>query len=97
MVRQPAVYILANKKHGTLYLGVTSDLKKRVWQHKNDIAEGFSKKYQTHRLVWFEQHESMMLAIQREKQMKGWQRKWKIELIEKLNPDWKDLYDDIIR
>ena len=94
--KQPAVYILASKRNGTLYTGVTSDLLARVWQHKNDAIEGFTKKYSVDKLVYFEQHETMPLAIEREKQVKKWKRKWKLELIEEQNPTWKDLYEDVI-
>lgn len=91
------VYILASKSYGTLYIGVTNDLVRRVWEHKNDFVEGFTKKYGVHRLVYYEQCEDVESAITREKQMKKWERRWKLELIEKMNPGWKDLYDDIIR
>jgi putative endonuclease len=90
--KQPAVYILASKRNGTLYLGVTSDLAKRIWEHKNNVLEGFSKRYGVHLLVWYELHETMESAIQREKQMKEWKRKWKLELIESVNPSWQDMY-----
>lgn len=95
MAKQPAVYILASKRNGTLYIGVTSDLVKRVWEHTNDLVEGFTRRYAVHRLVYFELHETMLAAIQREKQLKKWNRTWKIELIEKLNPQWKDLFPDL--
>ena len=88
----PCVYLLASKPHGTLYLGVTSDLRKRVWEHRENLVDGFSKKYRVHDLVWFELHESMYAAIQREKNLKNWKRDWKISLIESTNPDWHDLY-----
>ncbi len=91
------VYILASKPYGTLYIGVTNDLVRRVWEHKNDFVEGFTKKYGVHRLVYYEQCEDAESVIAREKQMKKWKRRWKLELIEKMNPVWKDLYDDIIR
>ncbi|MBZ0133920.1 MAG: GIY-YIG nuclease family protein [Rhodocyclaceae bacterium] len=94
--RQPCVYILASKRNGTLYIGVTSDLIKRVWEHKNDLVEGFTKEYGVHQLVYFEMLEDMVLAIQREKQMKKWNRDWKIQLIEKDNPEWHDLYDSLV-
>ncbi|MEZ5615425.1 MAG: GIY-YIG nuclease family protein [Rhodocyclaceae bacterium] len=94
--RSPCVYILAGKKNGTLYIGVTSDLMKRVWEHKNDLVEGFTKEYGVHRLVYFEMLEDMASAIQREKQLKKWNRDWKIELIERDNPEWRDLYDSLI-
>jgi putative endonuclease len=92
---QPCVYLLASKRNGTLYVGVTSDLIKRVWQHKNDVVESFSKKYSVHHLVWYELHENMESAITREKNIKIWKRAWKIELIEKCNPSWRDLYDGL--
>ena len=88
------VYIMASKKNGTLYIGVTNDLIKRVYSHKNDLVEGFTKKYGIHQLVYYEQTEDVKSAIQREKQLKKWNRNWKIELIEKMNPNWKDLYDE---
>jgi putative endonuclease len=96
MAKIPAVYILASKRNGTLYIGVTSDIINRVWQYKSDLAEGFSKKYQVHILVYFELHKSMRAAILREKQLKKWNREWKIQLIEENNPNWSDLYDDIV-
>jgi putative endonuclease len=92
VTKQPAVYILASKRNGTLYIGVTSDLAKRIWEHKNNMAEGFSKRYGVHLLVWYELHETMEAAIQREKQIKEWKRKWKLELIESVNPNWQDFY-----
>ncbi len=94
--RQPVVYILASKPNGTLYIGVTSDLRKRVWEHKNDVVEGFTKRYGVHRLVHYELHADMASAIGREKQMKKWNRKWKLKLIEQHNPDWRDLWDEIL-
>ena len=96
MDRQPTVYMLASKTNGMLYVGVTSDLVKRVWEHKNDVVEGFTRRYGLHRLVWYEVHETMESAIVREKRLKGWRRIWKLELIEATNPDWKDLYDTIL-
>ncbi len=96
MEKRPCVYIVASKRNGTLYTGVTSDLVKRVYEHKNGLADGFTKKYDVHRLVYFEMHEDMNAAIAREKQIKKWNRAWKLELIEKGNPAWKDLYDDIV-
>jgi putative endonuclease len=96
MFKQPAVYILASARNGTLYIGVTSDLVKRIWEHKNDLVEGFTKQYKVHNLVWFELLENMSSAIEREKNIKEWKRAWKLSLIEKSNPDWRDLYDDII-
>ncbi len=96
MDRQHAVYILASKRNGTLYTGVSSDLVKRVWEHKNDMVEGFTKRYSVHRLVWFELHENMESAILKEKRVKEWKRKWKIQLIESKNPNWQDLYQNIV-
>ena len=96
MDKQPAVYILASKRNGTLYIGVTSDLVKRAWEHKNGITGGFTKRYSVHRLVYYELLEDMNSAITREKQMKKWRRAWKIELIEKKNRDWRDLWPDIV-
>ena len=95
MTKQPAVYILASKRNGTLYIGVTSDLIKRVWQHRNDEVDGFTKQYQVHTLVYFELHNTMMDAIRREKQIKKWYRAWKIRLIEEENPEWRDLWFEI--
>lgn len=94
--RQPAVYILASKRNGTLYTGVTSDLIKRVWEHRNDIIEGSTKKYRVHLLVYYEFHDDMTSAITREKQIKKWNRAWKLELIEKQNPDWRDLWEELV-
>ncbi len=96
MDRLPCVYILASKHYGTLYTGVTSNLIKRIWQHRNNLVDGFTSKHSVHTLVWFEQHESMAAAIQREKQIKNWKRDWKIRLVEEHNPNWNDLYPDII-
>jgi putative endonuclease len=96
MERQPAVYILASKRNGTLYIGVTSDPQKRSWEHKNDLFDGFTKKYGVHQLVYYELHDNMVSAITREKQLKKWNRAWKLELIEQGNPDWKDLWQAIV-
>jgi putative endonuclease len=96
VLKQPAVYILASRRNGTLYVGVTSDLLKRAWTHKNDLVEGFSRKYRVHHLVYYELHGDMVSAITREKQIKKWNRAWKIEPIEEKNPDWKDLWNNII-
>ena len=85
--------MLADGLNGTLYTGVTSDLAKRVYEHKNGLVEGFTRKYNAHRLVWYEAHESAESAIMREKQIKKWNRHWKIREIEKMNPHWEDLYD----
>jgi putative endonuclease len=95
-MKQPCVYILASRRNGTLYTGVTSNLVQRVWQHKNDLIEGFTKKYGVHTLVWFEPHETMASAIGREKAIKEWQRTWKLKLIESANPLWRDLYEDTV-
>jgi len=88
----PCVYILTSKPYGTLYVGVTSDLVKRVWEHRNNLVEGFTSKYKVHYLVWFEFHQSMYSALEREKNLKNWKRDWKIQLIERHNRDWYDLY-----
>ncbi len=93
--RRPCVYITASLRNGTLYTGVTSDLVARIWQHRNDVVDGFTQLHQVHQLVWYEMHETMESAIAREKAIKAWKRAWKIELIEKTNPYWRDLYDDI--
>ena len=90
------IYILTSKKNGTLYIGVTSDLIKRIYEHKNDLVEGFTQKYSIHSLVYCETTESIESAIMREKQLKKWNRAWKINLIGKTNPAWKDLYPDLI-
>jgi putative endonuclease len=95
MTKQPAVYILASKRNGTLYVGVTSDLQKRAWTHRNDLIAGFTKKYGVHLLVYYELCDDIVSAITREKQIKKWNRAWKLELIEAQNPDWKDLWDGI--
>jgi len=96
MNKQPAVYILANKRNGTLYVGVTSDLIKRIWQHKNNVVKGFTERYSIHQLVWYELHETMESAIRKEKMLKNWKRDWKLELIERSNPNWQDLYGTIV-
>ena len=90
------VYILASKRNGTLYTGVTSNLVQRAWLHRNDQIEGFTSKYQVHSLVYFEAHPDMVAAITREKQIKKWRRDWKIRLIEEHNPQWRDLWPEII-
>ena len=90
------VYILASQRNGTLYVGVTNDLVRRVFEHKNDVVEGFTKRYGVHLLVYHESSSDVTSAIQREKQIKKWNRAWKIELIEGVNPDWKDLYSEIV-
>jgi putative endonuclease len=95
-VKQPSVYILASSRNGTLYAGVTSNLVQRVWQHQNNLVEGFTKKYGVHTLVWYECHETMQSAISREKAIKEWRRAWKLALIEGMNPQWRDLYPVIV-
>jgi len=90
------IYLMASRKNGTLYAGVTSDLIRRVHQHKNGLVEGFTDRYAVHLLVWFEATPSVEAAIQREKQIKNWKREWKIALIEKGNPGWLDLYETIL-
>ena len=92
MAKQPCVYLMASRRNGTLYVGVTSDLMKRAWEHKNGAVEGFTKRYSVHKLVWYEVHESMDSAIAREKAIKAWNRKCKLELVEKANPEWDDFY-----
>ena len=95
MVKTYCVYVLASGRRGTIYVGVTSDLTGRVWQHREGVVEGFTKLHGVKTLVWYECGESIEAAIAREKQLKKWNRLWKIELIEKSNPDWRDLYDEI--
>ena len=93
------VYILCSRRNGTLYVGVTSDLIKRIYEHKNNLVDGFTKKCHVHCLVWYETHEThetSQAAIQREKQIKKWERAWKVNLIEEGNPEWKDLYENIL-
>ena len=96
MSRTYYVYILASKRNGTLYIGVTNNLIKRVYEHKNNLIKGFTSKYNVHLLVYFEQTNDINAALQKEKQLKKWNRKWKLELIEKRNPQWKDLSEDWI-
>ena len=95
-MKEPCVYILASQRNGTLYVGVTSDLIKRVWEHKNHVVEGFTKKYGVDQLVWYEAHATMDSAIQREKALKEWKRAWKLRLIEESNPQWADLYEALL-
>jgi len=95
-MKQPHIYILASQRNGTLYVGVTSDLIRRVYQHRNDQVEGFTRKYKVHRLVYFEACPDMVAAITREKQIKKWLRQWKIDLIEERNPEWCDLYPTLL-
>ena len=94
--KHPAIYILASQRNGTLYIGVTSNLVKHIWEHKNNVVEGFTQRYGVHELVYFEQHSTMESAITREKQLKKWNRAWKLRLIEERNPDWCDLWPEII-
>jgi putative endonuclease len=96
MDKQPTVYLMASQRNGTLYVGVTSELKKRVWQHRNDSHDGFTKNYGVRELVYYELHGDMESAITREKKIKKWHRAWKIKLIEEMNPDWNDLWTSII-
>jgi len=93
--KQFYVYILASKRNGTLYTGITSNLIQRVWQHKNNIIEGFTQKYNVKILVFYEAHGNSESAITREKQIKKWRRAWKLQLIEKMNPQWMELYEEI--
>lgn len=95
-MKQPCVYILASAPNGTLYVGVTSDIVKRVGEHKHDLVEGFTKKYRVHDLVRYEQHEPMEQAVVREKAVKEWRRNWKIRLVTQFNPTWRDLYPELI-
>ena len=96
MPKQPAVYILASERNGTLYVGVTSSLRHRIHQHREGLVEGFTKRYNVKQLVWFEFHADMPSAIAREKAIKAWKRAWKIELIEASNQFWRDLFEDIV-
>ena len=96
MERIPCVYILASKRNGTLYVGVTSNLAQRIWQHRYGEVPGFTKKYGVYLLVYVERHDTMEGAITREKQIKEWKRAWKLRLIESVNPEWRDLYDELI-
>ena len=95
-MKQYYVYILASKKNGTLYIGITNNLLKRVYEHKSNLVAGFTRKYNVHNLVYYESHNDVYAAIAREKAMKKWKRAWKIELIEESNPRWKDLYYDMV-
>ena len=96
MAKQFYVYILASKRNGTLYTGVTSNLIQRVWQHKHDVIQGFTRKYNVKTLVYYEVHENAESALTREKKIKRWRRAWKLALIEDSNPEWRDLYEDIL-
>jgi putative endonuclease len=95
-MRQYYVYILANKRNGTLYIGITNNLTKRIYEHKNNLIEGFTKKYNIHNLVYYEITNDIRSALAREKRLKKWKRRWKLELIEKSNPKWEDLYNDLL-
>ena len=95
-MKRPCVYLLASARNGTLYIGVTSGLANRITLHREDVIGGFTQKYGVHRLVWFEEFEDMPTAIRREKQIKRWNRGWKLRLIEDANPEWRDLWPDII-
>jgi putative endonuclease len=96
MDKQPCVYLMASKRNGTLYVGVTSNLVRRVSQHKNGSLSGFTERYAVKRLLWYELHGTMESAISREKRIKNWKRAWKLELIEKNNPEWRDLYEQMV-
>jgi len=91
------VYIMASRRNGTIYIGVTSDLAKRAWEHRKGLIDGFTKKYGCKNLVWFERHDTIEAAINREKQMKEWRRAWKLRRIEEMNPDWNDLFELVCR
>ncbi len=95
-MKRPAVYILASQPNGTLYIGVTAYLSRRIWEHKNNLFDGFTRKYRVHQLVYFEFHETLLTAIAREKAIKQWKRFWKIKLIEQFNSTWSDLYETLI-
>lgn len=95
MTKNYFVYILANKKNGTIYTGMTNDLKRRIYEHKNNLIKGFTEKYNVHNLVYYEETNDVNVAIEREKQIKKWNRKWKLELIEKKNFNWNDLYENL--
>ena len=90
------VYMMSNKSYGTLYVGVTNDLPRRTFEHRNSLAEGFTKRHGLHRLVWYEAHDDVTTAITREKLIKKWRRDWKVNLIQSMNPNWLDLYETII-
>ncbi|HEY2627577.1 MAG TPA: GIY-YIG nuclease family protein [Usitatibacter sp.] len=97
MERQYYVYILTDKLYGTLYVGVTNDLQRRIWEHKHDLVDGFTREHRLHRLVWFEAHGDVIQAIAKEKRIKRWRRDWKVNLIQRMNPVWADLYEQICR
>ncbi|MDX1900418.1 MAG: GIY-YIG nuclease family protein [Gammaproteobacteria bacterium] len=94
-MKQYFVYILASRRNGTLYVGSTSNLIKRIWEHKNNVISGFTAKYNVHQLVYYETHQNIVEASRREKRFKNWRRKWKLNLIEQFNPTWRDLYVEI--
>ena len=96
-MKQPVVYIVSDRRHGTLYTGVTSDLARRIWEHRTGTVEGFTKRYGLKLLVWYEPHATIEAAIVREKQIKAWKRAWKVKLIERMNATWRDLYEDLNR
>ncbi|CAG1000374.1 hypothetical protein GPROT1_03826 [Gammaproteobacteria bacterium] len=96
-MHQYYVYILASQRNGTLYIGMTNNLPRRIWEHKNDLVEGFTQQYGVHCLVWYEVAGTALTAIEREKQLKKWNRAWKVRLIEKMNPEWRDLYDELVQ
>lgn len=95
IMKQFCVYMMASKKHGTIYIGVTSDLSRRAYEHKSAVVEGFTKKYGVHKLVWYEPFDDAENAIKREKRLKKYPRQWKMNLIEAVNPDWRDLYGEL--
>lgn len=95
-MKQPAVYLLATKKNGTLYIGVTSNLVARTWQHREHAVEGFTTRYNVTKLVWYELHTTMESAILREKRLKKWNREWKLRLVDEMNPEWRDLWEEIV-
>ncbi|MBU4484209.1 GIY-YIG nuclease family protein [bacterium] len=96
MLKRYFVYIMASQRNGTLYIGVTNDITRRIYEHKNDLIKGFTKKYKVHLLVYYEEMNDVNAAITREKQLKKWKRSWKLRLIEDLNPEWKDLYEEYL-
>jgi len=95
-MKSPCVYIMASQRNGTLYIGVTSDLGKRAWHHRQGLGDGFARKYNCILLVWYELHSTMEAAIIREKQLKEWRRKWKLRIVEEINPNWDDLYETLV-
>ena len=95
LILKALVYIMASGRNGTIYIGVSNNLTKRVWEHKNNVVKGFTDKYLVHKLIYYEMHSDIQLAIKREKLLKKWNRQWKLELIEKENPQWHDLYEKV--